>query len=216
MNVSLWISCRDRLIIKRRLLFLGRRLHFFSSLVMISYCEERRSVVLQRRLLAVSVILTVLTFTTIGCERKPNGNDDDNNSCHTPSELVGNWLLDKVIYTTPDNSYLLDPAGFFQWDSNIVSAALTIRSDCTFLYEGFDSSGAVYPLDSGSFTVDDTTFSMSLVGLEVTGGLWKVTGEQLVLTVLYEGLDGYKTDIYLTKGIDNVAGLHTKRKAFSM
>lgn len=73
---------------------------------------------ISKRLLLLLTLLSLLFFT-LGCEK-------EDNPVSPEEQVIGTWVLAKIIYTTPDGTIEFTP------DAANISITLVINSDHTF------------------------------------------------------------------------------------
>ena len=147
----------------------------------------------------MNTIKSILFYTSIlfislapGC-----GKDDNNPAAPTgdvPAELLGTWY-----YQSASINGVQVPLGFILgWDQGTVSARFTVGSDESFIYEELNADAAVVWTESGTFTVDGNSATITITENddgpvdppEVLSGTWSFNeaANQLTLNTTYNNI----------------------------
>jgi len=138
----------------------------------------------------ILVLATIcLLLILVGCGK------DDNNPAgpqnNVPAELVGGWLYDSATLNGGPFSLAL----LLGWDPGTEAARFMVGADESFIYEELDADSAVVWTESGTFTVDGNTATITVTENDdgpvnppdILSGTWAVSGDTLTLSTTYLG-----------------------------
>jgi len=138
----------------------------------------------------MGVALTTGLTGCIGSDDIPTipgiGGGDD-----VPAALLGNWTFQSVTL----DGQAQDLSDWFEWNAETVEAHLIVADNFTLRSEEVDGDSAVLYWDSGTFTVDGQTITVTITsenGNAVTAytafdGSWLVVSNLLTLTMIDDG-----------------------------
>ena len=134
-------------------------------------------------------LAALVAFTVggmVGCsddDKGANSNGDPPGDTNVPAELIATWTFQ--LLTVNGGEYHLSHV--LPWEDGTAHARITINDDETFVFENVADDSAVLLTETGAFSIDGNSFSLTGIEELSISGNWAVSGDSLTLTATEMG-----------------------------
>lgn len=133
--------------------------------------------------MCLTALVAMTLGSMVGCSDDDKGPNNSPAGTNVPTELIATWTFQAATV----NNYNIDLSEILPWEENTAHARITINDGGTFVFDNVDTTGAVLFTETGAFSVDGSSFSLTGAEELSISGTWMVKGSALKLTATEMG-----------------------------
>lgn len=138
--------------------------------------------------MCLTALVAMTLGSMVGCSDDDKGPNNSPGGTNVPTELIATWTFQAATVTIDGTTEDISLSYLLPWEEGRTAhARITINDDGTFVFDNVDTASAVFLTETGSFTVDGSSFSLTGDDELLFSGNWMVSGSALKLTATEMG-----------------------------